>query len=64
MYIRLFYLFIFVDIFFYYTKKSLSLVFRSGLRLGLCVGVVGVLGDSCCGCGLYSDSDSESSSSL
>ena len=42
-------------------------LFRSGLCLdggGLCVGVVGVSGDSFCGCGLYSDSDSESSSSL
>ena len=68
-----------IYIFFYYTTKSLSLVggrlFRSGLCLGgggggggggLCVGLVGVSGDSCCGCGLYSesDSDSESSSSL
>ena len=51
------YLFIFVDIFF----SILQSPFLSGLRLGggggLCVGVVGVSGDSCYGCGLYSESD-------
>ena len=59
----LFYLYIYIYI--YYSTKSLSLVgcslFRSGLRLGG-GGVVAASGDSCCGYGLYSESDSDSES--
>ena len=69
VYVCVFILFyFFADIIFYYTTKSLSLVggslFHSGLCLGgggwLCVGVVGISGDSSCRCGLYSDLDSDS----